>query len=362
MSPTQTIAAPAETVLSGWRKDALEPGPLPDCSLIVPTYQRGPGMLRLIQHLAGLPDAPGEVVVVDGSSDDRTDRLIRESIGHTQLPFDLIFVRSPAGLTRQRNVGIDATSGRIVFFLDDDCLPEPGYFRAMREAFDHPDHARVGAVCGSITNEMSGSLPLRWRLRLGLRLIPSYEPGRYFPTATSVSKVEIEPFEGHRSVDMVPGGAAAYRREALAGTRFSMFFDGYAQGEDMEMSCRLRRSGWQILWCGNAHVIHEHAPDGRPPRYAHGRMAVRNRYFIWRRYSPDPPLRQKIRFWADVGFGLLYDLAATPVRPNKGRRIAYVAGGVHGVVACMLSPPRHQEPPARREYQFRLAPYPAPRP
>src|SRR5690606_24729970 len=141
---------------------------------------------------------------------------------------------------------------------------------------------RIAAVCGTIVNEMNKSrLSLRWRLRFLLRLVPRGEPGRYYPTATSVPKNRLTPFTGVREIDIVPGGAAAYRRKALERHRFSDFFTGYSQGEDLEYSMRLRRE-WEIRWCGDAHVLHNHAPSGRPPRFAHGRMAVRNRFFIWK--------------------------------------------------------------------------------
>src|SRR5947209_16850061 len=135
--PTQTSVRPGRTLkrLSGWRRAATQPGALDDCALIVPTYRRPREMVRLLDTLAGLPDFPGEVLVVGGSPDLEVEQTILAWAAKRSLPFELVWVKSPAGLTRQRNVGIDACSREFIFFLDDDCLPEPGYFRLIRQVF-----------------------------------------------------------------------------------------------------------------------------------------------------------------------------------------------------------------------------------
>ncbi len=71
---------------------------------------------------------------MDGSPGPETADAVESWAGENSLPFDLMFVDSPSGLTRQRNVGVDASAAEFVFFLDDDCIPEPGYFSAIRAA------------------------------------------------------------------------------------------------------------------------------------------------------------------------------------------------------------------------------------
>jgi len=233
----------------------------------------------LLEHLVSRSDCPAEVIVVDGAPED--DQLAMWAKTH-----NIVYLRSPAGLTRQRNLGVDASTGEFVFFLDDDCRPLPGYFRIIREAFIEK---QVGAVAGTLVNEMDRPLSWRWRVRFFLRLVPRGEPGRYYPTATSVPRALMKPFTGTRPTDIFPGAAFACRREALKKHRFSEFFNGYCQGEDVEMSMRIGRD-WKILWSGDAHAIHQPASDSRPGSFDKGRMEVRNRYFIWQRYTPHPSL------------------------------------------------------------------------
>ncbi len=349
---------PAENVnslvlLQGWRASGKRAGALADCTLIVATYKRPAAITTQLDVLAALPDPPAMVIVVDGSPDRRTEEAARAWAGSNHAPFDLTYIASPAGLTRQRNVGLDAAEGDYLFFLDDDCLPKPGYFREIRRVFTEDEAGRVGAVAGCIINGLNRRLPLRWRLRMLLGLVPRGQPGKWYPTATSVPAVTLTEFSGTKAVDMVPGGAAAYRRTVLQRCRFSEFFEGYAQGEDLEMSRRVARE-YELRWCGDAHVIHNHASEGRPPRFEHGRMSIRNRYFIWKRHSPGATAPVRFRFWADLLFCISYDFVATAVRPHRRQRLAYVAGAARGIIDCVVAPPRYDEPLPARVYGFQL--------
>ena len=337
--------APPLCRLHGWQTGAIS-APA-DGSLVIATYRRPELAVALLAHLVTLEDRPGEVVVVDGSPDRQTAEAVATWARDRALPFRLVYVESPAGLTRQRNVGVDASHGEIVFFLDDDCRPQPGYFNAIREIFLNDQAGAVGAVGGSLINEMSQPLSWRWRLRFALRLVPRGEPGRYYPTATSVPRAFIAPFAGERPTDILPGAAFACRREVLRRHRFSAFFNGYSQGEDLEMSRRIGRD-WRLVWSGDARAVHEPAPGGRPRSFQKGRMEVRNRYFIWRRYTPQPSVGCRIKLWLDF----LLIGACSLARGN----FAHAGGVLYGAVECLVTPPHYAEPPARQEYEFSLDP------
>jgi len=353
------MTAIAETPLvrmDAWvrRAPGLTDGSIADVGLVVPTFRRGADVVALLGCLVALPDRPSEVVIVDGSPDEEAEHCVDRWAADRDVPFDLVFVRSAPGLTRQRNVGIDTCTRELVFFLDDDCRPEPGYFRDIAAVFDADTEKRVGAVSGSIVNEMDLPLSARWRVRLLLGIVPrTLSPGAYHPSATSVPRSLMAPFYGVRRVDMVPGGAAAYRRDVFAGDRFSRFFEGYSQGEDLEMSLRLRRR-WMLLWSGDAHVLHHHAPGGRPSSVAKGAMEVRNRYFILRRHSPNARVLDRLRFWADIAYIAGYDIVSAVLRPGSASHLRHALGVLKGAASCFVAPPRYDEPPARREYQVVL--------
>lgn len=336
--------------LHGWRKPASRPNALSDCVLIIPTYRRPMEIIRLLDLVASLSDAPGEVLVVDGSPERDVDAAIQAWAREHELPFELSYVSSPPGLTRQRNVGLDASTRDFVFYLDDDCLPELGYFRAMRQVFREDTGGRVGGVRGFMTNGIDKPLTRMWRLRFALKLVPHGRPGEYFPCGSSATWDMVPPFRGTRPVDVLAGGVSAYRRQVFAKHRFSEFFYGYAQGEDLEMSLRIGKD-WKLLVCGDARLDHHHAAGGRPKGFAMGKMSVRNRYFIWKRHSPNCRVIDNMRFWLDHALMIVYNAASFLLRPWRPYNLCYAAGTCAGIVNCLISPPRHEEPPARRVYE-----------
>jgi GT2 family glycosyltransferase len=354
MTPSDLPAARTPAPLEGWKKLGHRERSLPGCSLVVATYQRPSEVRRLLDLLVELPDAPCEVVLVDGSRGRETADAAAEWARTVSAPFDLIYVSSPAGLTFQRNVGVDASSGEYVFFLDDDCLPLPGYFASIARVLREDADQTVVAVAGSIINQMGLPVSTKWRLRVKLGLIPACEGLKYYPSGSSGPFSIVAPFTGVRPVDVVPGGASAYRRRVLEKHRFSEYFQGYAQGEDLEMSRRVAREG-SLLWCGDAHVRHLHAGGGRPDWYVKGRMEVRNRFFIWKRHSPEARFSDRIRFWMDTFFSVACDAVAF-LRTGRRFALRHVFGTARGALDCLVNPPRYQEPavPAKHDIRLRL--------
>jgi glycosyltransferase involved in cell wall biosynthesis len=76
-----------------------------------------------------------ELIVVDQNEDDRLEAILSGS----NLPFPIVHLRSEAGLSRARNVGVALAIGEIVAFPDDDCwYPEGLLKRVVAEFEDQP--------------------------------------------------------------------------------------------------------------------------------------------------------------------------------------------------------------------------------
>jgi rSAM/selenodomain-associated transferase 2 len=105
-----------------------------------------------------------EVIVVDGGSQDQTQRLI---------PADAILIESSPGRARQMNQGAKFASGDILVFCHADCILPAGWLEAVLEALEKPG-VSGGTFQLSILPE-KGVLKLRnrinypanWRLMYG---------------------------------------------------------------------------------------------------------------------------------------------------------------------------------------------------
>jgi GT2 family glycosyltransferase len=349
-SPESSIQT-AEATLPGWRIASEKAPQLLDCSLVVATYKRPDDLRRLIEHLSELQEVPAEVIVVDSSPERDSENAVLEICQSRAISFELIYVRSPKGLTLQRNIGVDLCSKDFVFFLDDDALPMDGYFVEIRRVFAEDVRGEIGAVGACAVNEMDKPLPRRWRIRRSFRLVPRTEPFIYNDAGTSAPSGLLKRFSGTRDVDLFPGYAFAVRRKIFDSMRFSGFFEGYSYGEDVEMALRIRRR-WRVVCCGDSRVMHHPSPAGRPPAFAKGRMEVKNRYFIWKRYSQDASLLNAVRFHLDFLFLFVMDIAWFAARPWKLHYLSHAIGVLSGVVSCAACPPVWDEPTSPMHYRL----------
>lgn len=107
------------------------------CSIVIPTCKRAKSLKNTLDALA-LQETTSrfEVVVVSDGPDADTEAIASEYAA----PYPLIWKWNPEnlGLAATRNRGVHAASGEIILFLDDDCIPAPGWIS------DHLRHHNDG--------------------------------------------------------------------------------------------------------------------------------------------------------------------------------------------------------------------------
>lgn len=126
------------------RDVAGEGGPSPMVSVVVPTYNRASYLPRLFAALSGqvYPASRMELIVVDNSSTDDTESVVREWAG--RMPFPIRFHRKENnGPAASRNVGASLARGQVLAYTDSDCVPVPDW---LHNAVGHL--ARADIVCG----------------------------------------------------------------------------------------------------------------------------------------------------------------------------------------------------------------------
>jgi len=136
------------------------PSALPTVSAIIPTYNEEHSIPRLIENLRGL--GLEEIIVVDGSS---TDRTVEVAARHARV------LTVPACRASQMNAGARISCGDVLLFLHADVRLGPGALLAVSASMSDP--ARVGGnfdvryggndwVAGAFTRVN------RWRRQLGI--------------------------------------------------------------------------------------------------------------------------------------------------------------------------------------------------
>lgn len=198
-------------------------------SVVVPTYRRPQGLIRLLNALADQQEVgPFEVVVSDDASFDETVATART----IAAPFELLVLDStvntgPAGA---RNRGWRQARGDRIAFVDDDCVPDPGWLSAINEGLNSADIA----------------------------------VGRTRPPAEQLS--EVGPFSSLLDIEHNLSFSTcniAYRREVLeALDGFDETFT-FPNGEDADLGLRALKAGFVDRYAPQALVWH----DVRPSRF-----------------------------------------------------------------------------------------------
>jgi GT2 family glycosyltransferase len=204
----------------------------PRLSVVVPTWNRRDRLAGLLAALEPLTaDGDVEVVIVDDGSTDGTGELL------DGVRWATIVRQANGGAASARNAGWHRAAAPVVAFLDDDCLPGPGWPLGLLDAFDRPDVAGVG---GAITGIHDGPLD----------------------TFVAVERLVDHGRDLDDGVDFLVTANAAYRREVLAAVGgFDQAFPG-AAGEDVDLSWRVRASGGRLVR-SSAAVRHDHRSSCR---------------------------------------------------------------------------------------------------
>lgn len=100
----------------------------PRVSVVVPTHNRA-GLLPALLAALDRQDYPAyDVVIADDASTDETPEILARWEGSDRR---VVRTDRAVGSYGARNAGWRASSGEIVAFTDDDCLPAPGWISAL---------------------------------------------------------------------------------------------------------------------------------------------------------------------------------------------------------------------------------------
>ncbi len=283
-------------------------------SLIICTYKRPLPLLKLLRSLKEQTFYPNEVLVIDGSSDNDTMRMLCEN-NFEKLKYYQVEPEF-RGLTRQRNYGIAqvAKDIEVICFLDDDTVLSPTYFEEILKTYEkYPTALGVG---GYINNEVKWEFVgddyhpkinefyfdgwkrkdgSRFVLRKRLGLDSDRQPA-CLPDFSHGRSVGFLPPSGKTyQVEQFMGGVSSFKVEVLQKHKFSTYFEGYGLYEDADFTLRMSKIG-DLYVNTAAQLGHFHDVAGRPNKYEYGKMVVRNGWYVWRVKYPNPSFKSKFKW------------------------------------------------------------------
>jgi GT2 family glycosyltransferase len=290
-------------------------------SFIIATRNRPDHLLATVESLVTQSVLPAELCIVDSSDEARVRAQIEELCEEAGLPLDYHHP-APRGLTLQRNVGIDRTSGDPVFFIDDDVRLAPDCHEQILAEYERwgPE---LGGVRATPARPPDPPLASRfWRRLFGI--------GGWWPEASGRMRagffVEgVSDSAGVRRLDYFNGWFMSYRREIVESERFDEALSGYAFKEDIDYSYRVVRRGYVLLQTPRARVDHLKTESQRMSSHDLQRMNLANQFYLHRKHMPQTPRYTVSLWWALIGLFVL----------NVGKAIqkrdpGYVTGMVTG--------------------------------
>lgn len=123
-------------------------------SVVINTYNRADSLSITLESLYYQTTDNFEVIVVNGPSTDNTLDVVKKYNKKIKL-----VNCTERNLSVSRNMGIEAASGDIVAFIDDDAIADPNWVKDLIEAYDDLD---IGGVGGLVYDHTGMKLQYRY--------------------------------------------------------------------------------------------------------------------------------------------------------------------------------------------------------
>lgn len=220
----------------------------PTCSVVVCTHRRPDYVVQVLEALGRLDPPAAEIVVVDNAPGDRDCRAEAERAGARYIREDR------PGLDSARNAGLRASSGELVAFTDDDCVPATGWLSSLGELFAD---ASVAAVTGPAFAYSLGT-PAQVRFEdqgghtRGLRRL-AFDWTVLTPIAATRAGAGLNMIFRRSLLD---GLGEVFPPELDSGTPTE-------SGGDMYALYKVLRAGYRVVYDPATYVLHQHRPDAR---------------------------------------------------------------------------------------------------
>lgn len=299
-------------------------------SFIICTMNRPDDLFACVDSIKLQTILPQEFIIVDAGNTGNLEQGLRERLADTGIR--LIYQKAEPSTARQRNIGVDISSGEIIFFLDDDVILENDYNERMLEVYKEYEGPNLGGVCSTIVNSYIDSFLRNWFNRLFfLNHTLKKGKGRFLPSGNYAF---IPCPETIVEVEGMSGCCCSYYRKVLLEYRFDDSWSGYALKEDLELSYRVSRR-YKLYQTPFARLVHNCSPVARIKVSDFVKKMIVNDYLMFKKNIPKTPINIVVFLWSNAGNAILTFLQSM-LKGNSAYMTGYIAG-VKEIVRIMLS-------------------------
>jgi glycosyltransferase involved in cell wall biosynthesis len=291
---------------------------VPFIDLLVTTYQRAADLVILMKNLELQTYRNFQLQIFDGSIDTSVVNAVEEYRSKSRdFEYPILFHKTTAGMTRQRNIAVDQTKGDISIFLDDDVELDMDYLHQIVNVFQlRPEIAGMnGFDTQAFVFRKGKKMGKRKSLYRKLGLLPDIGPARYLPWGHGTPHFGDNEKRGLQEVDLLIGHNMAFRTSLLREYRFADFFEDYPTYvlyDDQDICLRLRKK-YVLVLNYNARLKHNVSPSGRPPKTHYGFQACFNAYRNWRLYG-GRDWKSRLKFWGWEFLDIILQFPASKTR------------------------------------------------
>lgn len=291
------------------------------CAVILTVNQREK-TLRCLHSLSDVDRPDFDIVLWDNGSSDGTSDEVRSCFPDVHVHAHPTNLGAAAGRNAAVAVALQIFSPRLLLFLDNDMVVEPGFLEALAAPFQHGDPS----LAQTTSKVLFLGDPGRIYEAGGCRI--DYVRGGTRPRGHD----ERDHGQYEEPIECLPSsGSMLIRADVfLRVGAFDRAFDPYGL-EDLDLSTRVRKAGYRGLYVPSSVVLHERGQtfeSGYTPRYA--RSKARN-WLIF--------LRKHAAWYQRVGFYLIgapLHLARVTLRETRSGNLPAVWGLVRGGLNTLL--------------------------
>jgi len=202
----------------------------PEISVIITSYNARETIESTFKSLEEQKTSESfEVILIDSSADGSAD-IVESKFPHVKI--HRFSERKFCGSAR--NIGISKAEGRIITFIDADCLAEPNWIEEILKAHESP-HIAIGGAIGNAN------------------------PESYVGWAAYFSELsKWMPGTRHQWMDDIGGGMMSYKKEVF--DKYGDFIEG-AYSSDSDFHWRLGKNGHRLWFVPSILISHHNIEE-----------------------------------------------------------------------------------------------------